>query len=138
MLICTLGILNYYYYYYYYFQSQYKNDLFEVKGVHFNAVPNSIVLPQDFAHETVNFNLSGVVAIYSLCFSIMKSCSYSNSNTLATIVDNSKRVHDNVEMGVYHHLIYQKLLIQLNPDSSNLALTRTKIDFPCISFIHLL
>ena len=70
--------------------------MFEVKGVHFNAVPNSIVLPQDYAHETVNFNLSCVVAIYSLCYSIMKSCSYWNSNTLATIVENSKRVCDNL------------------------------------------
>ena len=66
--------------------------MFEEKGVHFNAIPDSIVLPQDFAHETVSFNLSCVVAIYSLCCSIMKSCSYWNSNTLDTIVDNSKRV----------------------------------------------
>ena len=70
--------------------------MFEVKGVHVNAIQNSIVLPQDSAHETVNFNLSCVVAIYSLCYSIMKSCSYWNSNTLATIVDNSKRVRDNL------------------------------------------
>ena len=67
--------------------------MFEAKGVHFNAVPNGIVLPQDFAHETVNFNLSCVVAFYSLCYSIMKSCSHWNSNT---IVDNSKRVRDNL------------------------------------------
>ena len=79
-----------------YFQNLYNNDLFEVKGVHFNAVPNSIVLPQDFAHKTVNFSLSCVVAIYSLFYSIMKSYSYWNSKTLATIVDNSKRVHDNL------------------------------------------
>ena len=86
--------------------------MFEVKGVHFNAVPNSILHPQDYAHETVNFNLSFVVAIYSLCHSIMKPCSYWNSNTLATIVDNSTRVRENlVLMGAYHHLIYQKLLI---------------------------
>ena len=39
-----------------YFQNLY-NNMFKVKGVHFNAVPNSIVLPQDYAHETVNFNL---------------------------------------------------------------------------------
>ena len=78
-----------------YFQSLYNNDLFEMRGVHFNAVPNSIVLPQEFAHKTVNCNLSCFVAIYSLSYSIMKSCSYWNSNTLATIVDNSKRVHDN-------------------------------------------
>ena len=79
-----------------YFQSLHNNDMFEVKGVHVNAIQNSIVLPQDCAHETVNFNLSCVVAIYSLCYSIMKSCSYWNLNTLATIVDNSKRVCDNL------------------------------------------
>ena len=86
--------------------------MFEVNGVHFNAVPNSILHPQDYAHETVNFNLSFVVAIHSLCHSIMKPCSYWNSNTLATIVDNSTRVRENlVLMGAYHHLIYQKLLM---------------------------
>ena len=68
--------------------------MFEVNGVHLNAVPNSIVLPQDYAHETVTFTLSCVLAIYSLCYSIMKSFSYWNSNTLATVVDNSKRVRD--------------------------------------------
>ena len=31
-----------------YFQSLYNNDMFEVKGV-YNAFPNSIVLPQDYA-----------------------------------------------------------------------------------------
>ena len=79
-----------------YFQSLHNNDMFEVKGVHVNAIQNSIVLPQDCAHETVNFNLSCVVAIYSQCYSIMKSCSYWNLNTLATIADNSKRVCDNL------------------------------------------
>ena len=96
----SYGNLHYtnikHYYYYYYFQSLYNNYLFEVKWVHFNAVPNSNVLPQDFAHKTVNFNLSCFVAIYSLCYSIMKSRSCWNSNTLATIVDNSKRVCDNL------------------------------------------
>ena len=67
-----------------------------MKGVHFNAVPNSIVLPQDFAYETVNFKLSCVAAIYSLCYSIMISCTFWNSHTLATIVDNSKNVRDNL------------------------------------------
>ena len=78
------------------FQSLHDNNMFEVKGVHINAVENGIVLPQDYAHETENFNLSCVIAIYSLCYSIMKSCSYWNSNTLATIVDNSKRVCANL------------------------------------------
>ena len=39
-----------------YFQSLDNNDMFEVKGVHFSAVPSSIVLPQDYAPETVTFN----------------------------------------------------------------------------------
>ena len=43
-----------------YFQSLYNNDMFEVKGV-YNAFPNSIVLPQDFAHESVNFNVINFV-----------------------------------------------------------------------------
>ena len=77
-----------------YFQSLYNNELLEVKGVHFNAVPNSIVLPQHYAQETVNFNLSCVVAIYSICYSIMKSFSYCNSYTLDTIVENRKRERD--------------------------------------------
>ena len=70
--------------------------LIEVKGVHINEVQNSIVLPQNYAHETVNFNLSCFVAIYSLCNSILKSCSYWNSNTLASILDNGKRRCDNL------------------------------------------
>ena len=41
-----------------YFQSLHNNDMFEVKGVHVNAVQNSIVLPRDYAHEAENFNLS--------------------------------------------------------------------------------
>ena len=54
------------------------------------------MLPQDYADKTVNFNLCCVVAIYSLFYSIMKSCSYWNSNALATIVDKSKKVCDNL------------------------------------------
>ena len=41
-----------------YFQSLYDDDMCEVKGVYFNAFPNSIVLPQDYAHKTLNFNLN--------------------------------------------------------------------------------
>ena len=79
-----------------YFQSLHNNDIFEVKGVHINEVQNSTVLPHNYAHETVNFNLSCAVAIYSLCYSIVKSCSYWNSNSIATIVDNGKRLFDNL------------------------------------------
>ena len=71
-----------------YFQSLHNDDIFEVKGVHINEVQNSTVLPHNYAHETINSNLSCAVAIYSLCYSIIKSYSY--SNTTATIVDNGK------------------------------------------------
>ena len=56
-----------------YLQILHNNDMFEVKGVHVNAVQNSIVLPQDYARKTVNFYLSCVAAIYSLllCYEIM-------------------------------------------------------------------
>lgn len=40
------------------FQSLHRNDIFEMNGVHINAVQISIVLLQNYAHETVNFNLS--------------------------------------------------------------------------------
>ena len=43
-----------------------------------------------------SFNLSCAVAICSLCYSIIKSYSYWNSNTTATIVDNGKRLCDNL------------------------------------------
>ena len=79
-----------------YFQSLRNDDIFEVKGVHINEVQNSTVLPHNYAHETVNFNRSCAVAIYSLCYSIRKSCSYWNSNTIATIVHNGKRLCDNL------------------------------------------
>jgi len=45
-----------------------------------------------------NFNLSCAVAIYSLCYSLLKSCSYWNSNTLAEIVYNGKRLCDNLSL----------------------------------------
>ena len=73
----------------------------EVKGIHINDVQNSTVLPQNCAHETVNFTLSCAVAIYSLCYWIVKSCSYWNSNTIATIVDNGKRLGDNLCLNGY-------------------------------------
>ena len=54
------------------------------------------MLPRNYAHETINFNLSCAVAIYSVYYCIVKSCSYWNSNTIATIVDNGKRLGDNL------------------------------------------
>ena len=64
-----------------YFQGIRNNDIFEVRGV------------QNSLNETINFNLSWVVAPYSLCHSIMKPCNYWNYNSsLPTIVDNGKKI----------------------------------------------
>ena len=50
-----------------------------------NEVQNGTVLPLNNAQESINFNLSCVVTIYYLCYSLIKSFSNWNSNTLATI-----------------------------------------------------
>ena len=68
-----------------YFQSIH-NDIFEVRGVQIENIQNRMV------SETINFNLSCTVALYSLCYSIMKSCNYWNYNTsLPTIVDKGQK-----------------------------------------------
>ena len=69
-----------------YFQSIH-NDIFEVRGVQIENIQNRMV------SETINFNLSCTVALYSLCYSIMKSCNYWNYNSsLPTIVDKGKKM----------------------------------------------
>jgi hypothetical protein len=83
-----------------YFQSIHNNDMFEVKGIQINAVEHSI-LDQNHAHEITNFNLSCIVAMYSLCYSVIKPCSYWNANTMITFVDNSKRLCDNLSLNRY-------------------------------------
>ena len=65
-----------------YFQSIH-NDIFEVRGVQIENIQNRMV------SETINFNLSCTVALYSLCYSIMKSCNYYTS--LPTIVDKGQK-----------------------------------------------
>ena len=80
-----------------YFQGIHNNEIFEIKVVHINQVQNS-TLSQTNTFGTQDFNLSCAVAIYSLCYSIIKSCSYWNSNTLAVIVDNGKRLCDNLSL----------------------------------------
>ena len=53
-----------------YFQSVQNNDIFEVRGVQIENIQNRMV-SQNSLNETINFNLSCAVALYSLCYSIM-------------------------------------------------------------------
>ena len=74
-----------------YFQSIH-NDIFEVRGVQIENIQNRMV-SQNSLNETINFNLSCAVALYSLCYSIMKSCNYWNYNSsLPTIVNKGKKM----------------------------------------------
>ena len=43
--------------------SPHNDDIFEVMGVHINEVQNNTVLPHNYAHETVNFNLSHLLSL---------------------------------------------------------------------------
>ena len=75
-----------------YYQSIHNNDLYEVRGVQIENIQNRMV-SQNSLNETINFNLSCAVALYSLCYSIMKSCNYWNYNSsLPTIVDKGKKM----------------------------------------------
>ena len=75
-----------------YFQSIHNNGVFEVRGVQIENIQNRMV-SQNSLNETINFNLSCAVALYSLCYSIMKSCNYWNYNSsLPTIVDKGKKM----------------------------------------------
>ena len=62
------------------------------RGEQIENIQNRIV-SQTSLNETINFNLSCAVALYSLCYSIMKSCNYWNYNSsLPTIVDKGKKM----------------------------------------------
>ena len=56
-----------------YFQNIHNNVMFEVKGLIINEAENDILV-HTIVCETMKFKLSTTVAIYSLCYSIMKSC----------------------------------------------------------------
>ena len=75
-----------------YFQSIH-NDIFEVRGVQIENIQNRMV-SQNSLNETMNFNLSCAVALYSLSYPIIKSCNYWNYNSsLPTIVDKGKKTY---------------------------------------------
>ena len=62
------------------------------RGEQIENIQNRIV-SQTSLNETINFNLSCAVALYSLCYSIMKSCNYWNYNSsLPTIVNKGKKI----------------------------------------------
>ena len=65
-----------------------------------NEVQNGTVLPLNNAQESINFNLSCVVTIYYLCYSLIKSFSNWNSNTLATIVENNRTIKEEGKQGI--------------------------------------
>ena len=46
-----------------------------MKGLIIDEAENDILV-QTYVFETMKFKLSTTVAIYSLCYSIMKSCAY--------------------------------------------------------------
>ena len=65
-----------------------------------NEVQDGTVLPLNNAQESINFNLSCVVTIYYLCYSLIKSFSNWNSNTLATIVENNRTIKEEGKPGI--------------------------------------
>ena len=74
-------------------------NIFELKGVKIESVQNAMLF-HDNINKVRNFNVSFSIAIYSLCYSVMKPCNYWNANTLHTVVDNGKKMMI---------MIYQKL-----------------------------
>ena len=65
-----------------------------------DEVQDGTVLPLNNAQESINFNLSCVVTIYYLCYSLIKSFSNWNSNTLATIVENNRTIKEEGKQGI--------------------------------------
>ena len=75
-----------------YFQSIHNNNIFEERGAQIENIQNRLV-SQNRLNEIINFNLSCAVALYSLYYSIKKSCNYWNYiSSLPTIVDKGKKM----------------------------------------------
>ena len=64
--------------------------------IKFKIVPFFRVMP-----EIRKFNVSCAVAVYSLCYSVIKSCSYWNSNTLSDVIQYGKRLYENSSLNKY-------------------------------------
>jgi len=77
-----------------YFQSIHNyNDLFEVKGVTIDKVQSNVGSSGNNSLECTNFKLSCTVAIYSICYSLMKSCGYWTPSTLSNVIDGGKQLY---------------------------------------------
>ena len=83
-----------------YFQSIHNDDIFELKGVNINKVQNSTLF-QSHASKTRKFNVSCAVAVYSLYYSVIKSCSYWNLNTLSGVIQYGKRLYEHSSLNKY-------------------------------------
>jgi hypothetical protein len=81
-----------------YFKSIHDNAIFEIKGVRVNEVTMPI---ENTPTDSKKFNLSCTVALYSICYSAMKSCSYWNSDTLNNIVKGGQRFCDHLSFNRY-------------------------------------
>ena len=91
-----------------YFQSIHNNDIFEVRGVQIENIQNRMVSRYS-VNETTNFNLSCAIALYSLCYSVIKPCNYWNYNSsLPTIVNNGKNMFRKTSLE-HNQLIFQEL-----------------------------
>ena len=84
-----------------YFQSIHNNDVFEFKGVKIHKVQGNVRDNENFLHEGSYFNLSCTVALYSICYSIMKSCGYWNSSTISSIIVGGKQLSKNLSLQSY-------------------------------------
>ena len=105
-----------------YFQSIHNNDIFEVRGVQIENIQNRMA-SQNSLNETINFNLSCALALYSLCYLIMKSCNYWNYNSsLPTIVDKGKKMCH--KSSLEHN---QKSLVNL-PRTADVCETKVNLD----------
>ena len=104
----------------YYFQSINNNDIIELKGVNINKVQNNTLF-QSHACETRKFNVSCAVAVYSLCYSVIKSCSYWNSNTLSGVIQYGKRLYKNSSLNKY-------LLLDDMPKTVDVCGTEVSLD----------
>ena len=87
-----------------YIQSLYQiSDIFEVKGIKIAKVYINIAENNSFCP----CKQCCALALYSLCYSVIKPCSYWDSNTLAAIVNNgTKFYHD---LGINRHLTINDL-----------------------------
>jgi len=100
---CVLLELSSLNYLVHYFQSIHYNALFELKGVQVNddIIQTNNIQTENCFDQYTTFNQSYTVAMYSLCYSLMKQCGYWNANTLSTIVNNGNELCVNMNLNKY-------------------------------------